>query len=207
MFAPVIDVPEDGPSLAFNAAVTAAWISLLIWFLFKRRFREIFLVVLPLAFVQCAHQEIYPASTGSWWYSLMVCAGGLASVLVANALWWLALRLLRAGGSVPYTLRQRLWVLGYYCFTVFLGYSYTFQMLGLKETDGSVTHNIFTAMYFTAMTWTTVGYGDVVPHDGWSRFMAAVAALNGYAVLAVLIATLLPIFTDSKRARSEGIEN
>ena len=38
--------------------------------------------------------------------------------------------------------------------------------------------DIETALYFSAVTYTTLGYGDVVLHDHW-RIMSAIEAMNG----------------------------
>lgn len=46
------------------------------------------------------------------------------------------------------------------------------------------------------MTWTTVGYGDLVPNGHSARFFAAIAALNGYVLLACLIAFLIPVLSN-----------
>jgi hypothetical protein len=51
-----------------------------------------------------------------------------------------------------------------------------------------------TGIYFSVITWTTVGYGDVTAAKPVARFFAALEAFNGYIVLALFIAALVPIF-------------
>ncbi len=197
--------PDVAASTAFFIVLTLCACVLLSWFLYKKQHRRAIIFVAPLVTVLGLHYGVYPEDVRSWLFQFSIAGRGVAAIMVTNYLCWEALRLLRHDNSFPVPLRQRLWVLGYFCCIVFLCYSCVFEELGLKETDGSITHNILTALYFTAVTWTTVGYGDVLPHDGWTRLFAAMAALNGYAVLAVLIATLLPIFMDEKLAR-DGTE-
>ena len=52
--------------------------------------------------------------------------------------------------------------------------------------------DVGTFLYLSVITWTTVGYGDVVPERGWARFFAASEAISGlltnYFALAALIA-------------------
>jgi hypothetical protein len=43
-------------------------------------------------------------------------------------------------------------------------------------------------LYFSIVTWTTLGYGDVVPTDA-SRMIAASEALVGYIFMAILISS------------------
>ncbi|TGQ73905.1 two pore domain potassium channel family protein, partial [Mesorhizobium sp. M8A.F.Ca.ET.207.01.1.1] len=39
-----------------------------------------------------------------------------------------------------------------------------------------------TALYFSTITFSTVGYGDVVPAHGW-RVLAAVEGVNGFLLI------------------------
>ena len=45
--------------------------------------------------------------------------------------------------------------------------------------------------YFSFMTLTTVGYGDIVPHSSATRTLAALEAVVGQIYLTVLIARLV----------------
>ena len=56
----------------------------------------------------------------------------------------------------------------------------------LRPTEGfeSIGH----AFWFTAVTLTTVGYGDVTPYTGGGRALAIAAALSGIVVIAMPIA-------------------
>ena len=54
--------------------------------------------------------------------------------------------------------------------------------------DGCI--DFWQALYFSIVTWTTLGYGDIVPL-GWARALAASEALVGYLIMGVLVAALV----------------
>ena len=84
-----------------------------------------------------------------------------------------------------------------------VGYGWTFAYALLDETlPGSfatVTQigpndyigRVMQLRYFSFMTLTTVGYGDVVPRSSAARTMAVLEAVMGQFYLAVLIARLV----------------
>jgi hypothetical protein len=61
-------------------------------------------------------------------------------------------------------------------------------------------------IYFSFMTLTTVGYGDVRPLHPAARSLAVVEALVGQLYLAVLIASLIGMALQA-RSEEEGGEN
>lgn len=70
-----------------------------------------------------------------------------------------------------------------------------YRWLGLKDTTlaESQIQNPFPlsdAIYFSTVTWTTLGYGDIVASPA-ARPVAAIEALSGYVVMGLLIAVLL----------------
>jgi hypothetical protein len=67
-----------------------------------------------------------------------------------------------------------------------------YRWLGLKDTliNGPPARPLLDAIYFSVVTWTTLGYGDIVPVPD-ARFVAALEALAGYFVMALFIAVLL----------------
>jgi len=74
-------------------------------------------------------------------------------------------------------------------------YGYAFSLTGLHDAArGSETHDFATGLFFSVVTWTTVGYGDVTATTPIARLIAAAEALNGYLVLALFIAALVPVF-------------
>lgn len=64
-----------------------------------------------------------------------------------------------------------------------------YRWIGLKDSLGGCV-DLGKAIYFSAVTWTTLGYGDIAPIQA-DRWIAAIEALLGYVVMSLLIAVLL----------------
>jgi hypothetical protein len=56
----------------------------------------------------------------------------------------------------------------------------------------------FTGFYFSFMTLSTVGYGDITPVSRLARLLAAMEAMTGLLYVAVLIARLVSVYSASK---------
>jgi hypothetical protein len=66
---------------------------------------------------------------------------------------------------------------------------------------GSQSMNGFTGLYFSFITLSTVGYGDITPVSRAARWLAATEAITGLLYVAVLIARLVSLYS---RAKSEN---
>jgi len=66
----------------------------------------------------------------------------------------------------------------------------------------NVLRDLEEAVYFSLVTFTTVGYGDIVMEKGW-RIMAGIEALNGILLLGWSTAVLLAVAQRFWRVRSE----
>lgn len=53
----------------------------------------------------------------------------------------------------------------------------------------------FKALYFSCITLTTVGYGDISPASGPARMLAMAEAITGTMYMAVLVARLVSVYT------------
>lgn len=82
-------------------------------------------------------------------------------------------------------------------------YGVAFADIGLKDGECLSSHDIWTGMYFSVITWTTVGYGDVTAIEPAARLFAVLEAINSYIVLAVFIAAMVPVFHDLIQKRDE----
>ena len=61
-----------------------------------------------------------------------------------------------------------------------MSYGIIFENLGLNENNMFVEHpDRLTALYFSIVTWTTLGYGDVTP-AGFGRVVVSIEVLSGY---------------------------
>ena len=59
--------------------------------------------------------------------------------------------------------------------------------------DGVFTENLGTAAYFSLVTQTTLGYGDIVPAEGFPRMVASLQAVIGQLFLVTTVARLVSL--------------
>ncbi|SPQ95969.1 unnamed protein product (mitochondrion) [Plasmodiophora brassicae] len=80
------------------------------------------------------------------------------------------------------------------------------SMMYLAENaPGSDFVSIPTSLYFTVITSTTVGYGDIVPVTGWGKLVAAIAVLVGILMLAIPISIVSDAFHTRYAARNNVV--
>jgi len=60
---------------------------------------------------------------------------------------------------------------------------------------GTRSMNGFTGFYFSFITLSTVGYGDITPVSRIARRLAAMEAMTGLLYVAVLIASLVSLYS------------
>jgi hypothetical protein len=63
---------------------------------------------------------------------------------------------------------------------------------------GTRSMNGFTGFYFSFITLSTVGYGDITPVSRIARWLAAMEAMTGLLYVAVLIARLVALYSTPK---------
>jgi len=63
---------------------------------------------------------------------------------------------------------------------------------------GAQSMNGFTGFYFSFITLSTVGYGDITPVSRIARWLAAMEAMTGLLYVAVLIARLVSLYSSTK---------
>ena len=64
---------------------------------------------------------------------------------------------------------------------------------------GSHSMNGFTGFYFSFITLSTLGYGDITPVSRFARLLTAMEAMTGLLYVAVLIARLVSIYSSAKK--------
>lgn len=86
---------------------------------------------------------------------------------------------------------------------------------GKNGLDKNAGENFFECLYFSVITFTTVGYGDLTP-IGWGRLVAGVEVIGGLFFTAILIgkiaserqsALLLLIYTSDQQRRLSGFSD
>ena len=99
------------------------------------------------------------------------------------------------GGICVYLLLGLMWEFLYHL-TVYL-FPGSLLQNGQPLTAGPETFDLL--LYFSFMTMTTVGYGDVVPAGDVARFLAVVQSVVGQLYLIILIGGLVAIRTSAPR--------
>jgi hypothetical protein len=128
----------------------------------------------------------------------------IGSLAVAIALFGVAMRLLQwmdetnAFGyprlSLVFDLGVAiLWILVVLTSTVW-GWAVLYMALGLFDA-------LEPALYFSVVSFTTVGYGDVVLEPGW-RLLAGMTATHGLLIFGIFTAFLVEVFRFPKRRRT-----
>ena len=67
-----------------------------------------------------------------------------------------------------------------------------------NTSSGTRSINGFTGFYFSFITLSTVGYGDITPVSRVARWLAAMEAMTGLLYVAVLIARLVSLYSTPK---------
>jgi voltage-gated potassium channel len=71
----------------------------------------------------------------------------------------------------------------------------------MRLVDPHEFDNVWLGLWWAVQTVTTVGYGDVVPHDTGGRVVAAVLMLIGIGFVTVVTASVTAVFLESVRRR------
>jgi hypothetical protein len=71
-------------------------------------------------------------------------------------------------------------------FIVVLGYALLFTGLDLKGPDGEIGSDFMQCAYYSTVTFTTLGYGDIIPL-GFARYVAATEAFLGAWMMALFV--------------------
>ena len=64
--------------------------------------------------------------------------------------------------------------------------------------NGDIVHSFTTSLYFSVVTWATLGYGDFQPAES-VRLWAAAEAFFGYIFMALLIALLMKFLSTERK--------
>jgi voltage-gated potassium channel Kch len=101
-----------------------------------------------------------------------------------------------------YLLLALLWAFAYTLVAWLVPNSFDFTAKG----DPHRTMARFEALYFSFVTLTTVGYGDILPVSNAARVLAMMESTAGVFFLAVLIARLVSLYSSNQSAPSTGEE-
>lgn len=151
---------------------------------------------------------VSPAVIGRWvhhfWPTLGTTVFFLVSVMVfvVFVIWQLFRYILRAprvdaevvcAGIATYLLLGLLWGFAYMLVANTVPKAFLFD--GQIETATDMTG--FTGVYFSFVTLTTVGFGDIVPNCQVARMLAAMEAMTGTLFVAILISRLVSLYSSN----------
>ena len=129
----------------------------------------------------------------------LVCALMLLAFVIAHMLRFV----LRApvvtvevlcGSIAAYLMLGLMWTLAYWLVDQLTpGGAFSFNTKG-----GGQSINGFSGFYFSFITLSTVGYGDITPVSRFARWLAALEAMTGLLYVAVLIARLVALYSSAK---------
>ncbi|HUU20325.1 MAG TPA: ion channel [Sedimentisphaerales bacterium] len=85
--------------------------------------------------------------------------------------------------------KEYLWVFGIALLNICMFASF-YQMFGICSDGERIKGDWYNSLYFSIVTWTTLGYGDFSP-VACLRFVAALEAVMGYIYMALLVGLLL----------------
>ena len=98
------------------------------------------------------------------------------------------------GISSGFPLTLLIWTMAYW-----LVYYLTPEAFAFNTATGTKqTMEGFNAFYFSLITLSTVGYGDITPVSKVARMLAAMEAMTGLLYVAVLIARLVGLYSAPK---------
>lgn len=144
----------------------------------------------PLAYLRSFFGIVDAVAVLPGYLSLLL--PGLQSLLVVRSLQLLRvfrlLKLIRFGKEAQtlwLALRSSLWRIGVFLIVVFLMQLIIAALIYLIEGEDYGFDSIPRALYWTIVTMTTVGYGDLTPHTPIGQVLASLVMLIGYGIIAV----------------------
>jgi len=77
-----------------------------------------------------------------------------------------------------------------------------YSVVLINRSGSPDTHFIKDNLYYTFMTFTTTGYGDIVPKHPLAKSLAVLIAVSGQLYIAVIIAMLVGKYASSEKSNS-----
>jgi len=105
-------------------------------------------------------------------------------------------------GIATYLMLGLLWSFAYILVDRLVPNSFVFTVGPVS----SHSMNHFNALYFSFITLSTVGYGDIIPLSGAARMLAMVEAVFGMFYMTLLIARLVSLYS-SQSPREEAVKS
>lgn len=65
-----------------------------------------------------------------------------------------------------------------------------YRWIGIKSPTGEISHGIWDTIYFSVVTWTTLGYGDFTPSEE-ARYVVVTEVIIGHLTIGLLISVFV----------------
>ncbi len=75
------------------------------------------------------------------------------------------------------------------------------------ESDETGFTSIPRSIYWTIVTLTTVGYGDIAPQTHWGQFIATIIMVLGYGIIAVPTGIVTTEFAKNSKQKGNAVDN
>ncbi|HEY4284585.1 MAG TPA: potassium channel family protein [Chthoniobacterales bacterium] len=95
-----------------------------------------------------------------------------------------------------YLMLGLIWTMAYWLIALLNPDAFSFNV----ATDAKQTMEGVNAFYFSFVTLSTLGYGDITPVSGVARMLAAMESMTGLLYVAVLIARLVALYSAPKNS-------
>jgi len=96
--------------------------------------------------------------------------------------------------------KEYIWVFFVGCININF-FALFYYMFGIQSGEQVIVGDLATSVYFSIVTWTTLGYGDFSPIEDL-RFLAAFESMMGYLYMAVLVGLLLNLTQHNRKSES-----
>ncbi|HEU5011785.1 MAG TPA: potassium channel family protein [Roseiflexaceae bacterium] len=145
----------------------------------------LFLFLLASGGAWAALHRFLPSTTIA---SLVVIMLGIG--FVAIYLWLTITRIRNLLRSTDHLIRN-IGLLGVDVALLIVVFAWSYHVEGIRDTmqpEPTMTNDLLTCIYFSIVTFTTLGYGDFYP-QGVGRALAGLEAITGYLILGLLAST------------------
>lgn len=124
--------------------------------------------------------------------SLMVSFATATLILILFSLW-----------NIRHFIRENAFLWGFVVYLVnvivlIFCFSIIYTQTGILNHNGESFHDIGSAFYFSVVTWTTLGYGDLYPPEP-ARFWVIIEALSGYIHMGILVGLMFRLINGQKK--------
>jgi voltage-gated potassium channel len=107
----------------------------------------------------------------------------------------------RKSGRRPLTARRAVGIIIVATSLITVAGGITMRLLDHKDYS-----SVGQGMWWAVQSVTTVGYGDVVPHEAGGRVIATVVMLTGIAFLSLVTASVTAMLVEQAQQRRQGTE-